>query len=72
MDMWTMRLNGAGPARGQRECTLSTAQSFAHMTTALDDMKQPNTLAPKYTGRIDFLHAADLRPLRAHTWISND
>ena len=34
VDMWTMRLNGAGLARGQREYTLPTAQTLAHMPTA--------------------------------------
>ena len=33
--MWTMRLNGEGLGGGQREYTLPTAQSFAHMPTAL-------------------------------------
>ena len=31
-----MRLNGAGPCRGQREYTLPTARPFAHMPTAID------------------------------------
>ena len=34
VDMWTMRLNGEGLARGQREYTLPTAQTLAHMPTA--------------------------------------
>jgi hypothetical protein len=34
VDMWTKRLNGAGPARGQREYAVPTVRTFAHMTTA--------------------------------------
>ena len=34
VDMWTMRLNGAGLARGQREYTLPTAPTLAHLPTA--------------------------------------
>ena len=32
--MWTKRLNGAGPVRGQRGYALPTARSFDHMPTA--------------------------------------
>jgi hypothetical protein len=32
--MWTKRLNDAGRTGGQREYTLPTGASFAHMTTA--------------------------------------
>jgi len=71
MDMWTMRLNGAGLTRGQHEYTLPTAQSFAHMTTALYKLKTSPTATTQYTDphlqRIDSLRAADLRPLQAHT-----
>jgi hypothetical protein len=71
MDMWTMRLNGAGLARGQREYTLPTVRSFDHMTTALyDDEKIPTAHNPIHwprLKRIDSLRVADLRPLQAHT-----
>ena len=47
-----MRLNGAGLVRGQREYTLPTAQSFAHMTTALYKLKISPTAATPYTGHV--------------------
>jgi hypothetical protein len=34
VDMWTKRLNGAGPDRGQRGYALPTARPFDHMPTA--------------------------------------
>jgi len=71
MDMWTMRLNGAGLDRGQREYALPTAQPFAHMPTARYAVEKHPTPKDQYTElglqQIDSLRTADLRPLQAHT-----
>ncbi len=52
MDMWTMRLNGAGLARGQRDYTLPTAQPFAHMTTALYTVEKSAIPQDQYTEQL--------------------
>lgn len=58
--MWTKRLHGAGPVRGQRGYALPTARSFDHMPTAFHQTEESR---PLNTNPIPKL-APQLRQLR--------
>jgi len=74
--MWTKRLNGAGPARGQRGYTLPTARPLAHMPTALgsdrEDSENPHPIHCLCLQRIDAPRVPKVRPLQAHTSFGKD